>query len=130
MWEERKKSLPVWERGLKHGAIETIINQTNVAPRVGAWIETPIATANSRAGDVAPRVGAWIETSHSPQGTFRYFVAPRVGAWIETPIATANSRAGESLPVWERGLKLLFECFKVNIKLSLPVWERGLKLYA
>ncbi len=34
--------------------------------------------------NVAPRVGAWIETGASAFGWLRYNVAPRVGAWIET----------------------------------------------
>ena len=33
-----------------------------VAPRVGAWIETPNAIRDGRDVPVAPRVGAWIET--------------------------------------------------------------------
>ncbi|KUG23425.1 hypothetical protein ASZ90_006787 [hydrocarbon metagenome] len=34
----------------------------NVAPREGAWIETPIAIRNKANVEVAPREGAWIET--------------------------------------------------------------------
>ena len=34
--------------------------------------------------EVAPRVGAWIETLIEVAGCMRYKVAPRVGAWIET----------------------------------------------
>jgi len=33
-----------------------------VAPRVGAWIETALATSFFICCFVAPRVGAWIET--------------------------------------------------------------------
>ncbi len=33
-----------------------------VAPRVGAWIETPYEGEDFEASHVAPRVGAWIET--------------------------------------------------------------------
>ena len=73
-----------------------------VAPRVGAWIET-----TPRCPFVAPRVGAWIETSctAAPIGWRR--VAPRVGAWIETPSPALWTSPMASLPVWERGLKLL-----------------------
>ena len=35
-----------------------------VAPRVGAWIETPTDLIHSNNYGVAPRVGAWIETPH------------------------------------------------------------------
>ena len=33
-----------------------------VAPRVGAWIETPVMKTVVLGDNVAPRVGAWIET--------------------------------------------------------------------
>ena len=32
-----------------------------------------------------------------------------------------------SLPVWERGLKLVISIRNSLIRRSLPVWERGLK---
>ena len=34
--------------------------------------------------NVAPRVGAWIETKLIIEHIQYYYVAPRVGAWIET----------------------------------------------
>ena len=34
--------------------------------------------------NVAPRVGAWIETVDITPGDTLIIVAPRVGAWIET----------------------------------------------
>ena len=34
----------------------------NVAPRVGAWIETTLPLISDTNKCVAPRVGAWIET--------------------------------------------------------------------
>ena len=33
-----------------------------VAPRAGAWIETPVKVARNIINSVAPRAGAWIET--------------------------------------------------------------------
>ena len=38
------KSLPMWERGLKHMSIFGGILGAGVAPHVGAWIETGIDT--------------------------------------------------------------------------------------
>ena len=52
---------------------------------MGAWIETSVS--GSQLGDiagVAPRVGAWIETPSSFTDQPSDTVAPRVGAWIET----------------------------------------------
>ena len=37
-----------------------------------------------RENEVAPRVGAWIETIEEEKFNAGIFVAPRVGAWIET----------------------------------------------
>ena len=95
---------------------------------MGAWIETPASSDDLKLSDVAPRVGAWIETSvpscdnisaesHPvwvrglkrvlpPLCSLLPLVAPRVGAWIETPHLLENMRRCErSHPVWVRGLK-------------------------
>ena len=61
-----------------------------------------------KAGYVAPLVGAWIEIKVSTRSLSFTAVAPLVGAWIEIH----RSQIVEiciymSLPLWERGLKLL-----------------------
>ncbi len=55
-----------------------------VAPRAGAWIETPEIIQDKGACRVAPRAGAWIETFNSTDMSVYGLVAPRAGAWIET----------------------------------------------
>ena len=55
-------SHPVWVRGLKLLSHFNPLCLSDVAPRVGAWIETKEAILLGKVGDVAPRVGAWIET--------------------------------------------------------------------
>ena len=55
-------SRPVWARGLKLLNIYKKWKTKNVAPRVGAWIETPMLAPVMHRINVAPRVGAWIET--------------------------------------------------------------------
>ena len=78
--------------------------------------------------NVAPRVGAWIETLlikiyyHGLQK-----VAPRVGAWIETPRLLVCRAVRPSHPVWVRGLKLALLVRRGDTILSHPVWVRGLK---
>ena len=47
-------------------------------------------TSPSSSDDVAPRVGAWIETLGYGPRYYDYKVAPRVGAWIETRAETAT----------------------------------------
>ena len=55
---------------------------------------------------VAPRVGAWIETSVQSADLSHMYVAPRVGAWIETAYSLTSRLRIKSHPVWVRGLKL------------------------
>ena len=84
---------------------KALYSVNNVAPRVGAWIES-IASVIFMAGDeVAPRVGAWIESTKGFSGDYPTCVAPRVGAWIERHITCDILCSQQSLPVWERGLK-------------------------
>ena len=59
----------------------------NVAPYVGAWIETDFRLLVLDSTIVAPYVGAWIETSRSATAAASNQVAPYVGAWIETLFA-------------------------------------------
>ena len=75
----------MWVRGLKHRRYYFMPpDQGRVAPRVGAWIETPEGTLGEMPEMVAPRVGAWIETAETVVTSDNATVAPRVGAWIET----------------------------------------------
>ena len=60
----RIKSHPVWVRGLKQGKDMKLTIKQEVAPRVGAWIETWLSFNKARSYCVAPRVGAWIETGY------------------------------------------------------------------
>ena len=78
-----------------------------VAPHVGAWIEMYPNIGLSSCLLVAPHVGAWIEIK-SPFGENKLKpVAPHVGAWIEIEDRDRALSALASLPMWERGLKLL-----------------------
>ena len=77
-----------------------------VAPRAGAWIETPSIGVKRLNLSVAPRAGAWIETSKTQDLGIIHMVAPRAGAWIETTLGHWLQRGLESLPARERGLKL------------------------
>ena len=74
----------MWARGLKLLNIYKKWKTKNVAPRVGAWIETQPEPVRELQCYVAPRVGAWIETVFGGFCLRLSRVAPRVGAWIET----------------------------------------------
>ena len=74
----------MWVRGLKHKFSICNLYVGNVAPYVGAWIETVVGGLFGLAGSVAPYVGAWIETVVGILAQKSCGVAPYVGAWIET----------------------------------------------
>ena len=54
----------MWVRGLKQKCKSIGCIGRDVAPRVGAWIETRIEIDYLDPLAVAPRVGAWIETRY------------------------------------------------------------------
>ena len=71
-------------RGLKPVFDNNKLTNPTVAPRAGAWIETPSDFLIDIFSLVAPRAGAWIETSSNIDQVSQIIVAPRAGAWIET----------------------------------------------
>ena len=58
-------SHPTWVRGLKLKSALALGESWNVAPYVGAWIETVYCLNVHFAISVAPYVGAWIETCYT-----------------------------------------------------------------
>ena len=78
------RSPPTWGRGLKLYISKPTIPIYQVAPHVGAWIETRIKETIYQKKQVAPHVGAWIETLQQLLQQVPWTVAPHVGAWIET----------------------------------------------
>ena len=79
----------MWVRGLKHLPHQQHGGTRDVAPYVGAWIETAKSMMQMSCPSVAPYVGAWIETVGAVAVWVVLVVAPYVGAWIETQTATA-----------------------------------------
>ena len=77
------ESHPSWVRGLKHTHVSNH-ELHQVAPLVGAWIETLDCSFYLDELRVAPLVGAWIETDSTIDINPQVNVAPLVGAWIET----------------------------------------------
>ena len=78
------RSHPTWVRGLKHNLVFICFVFGEVAPYVGAWIETVVEELKQARAQVAPYVGAWIETR-------------RYGGC---------QLSQRSHPTWVRGLKL------------------------
>ena len=117
-------------RGLKPTSQFGAVSTVQVAPRVGAWIETDDLQLSDDDLFVAPRVGAWIETMYRAGEFLKSFVSHPV--WVRglKPYRLLyRDFPSLSHPVWVRGLKL---CLKKTIRLwslSHPVWVRGLKPY-
>ena len=74
---------------------------------MGAWIEIMKKNQKDLKIIVAPLVGAWIEIVVVHVFPAWHIVAPLVGAWIEIVHMHDMLRAALSLPLWERGLKLI-----------------------
>ena len=99
-------SHPVWVRGLKHSGGRGLFEIQQVAPRVGAWIETYVICVSIMTIVSHP---VWVR-----------------GLKLIREALKCAQRA--SHPVWVRGLKL---CIRNGPKMpppSHPVWVRGLKL--
>ena len=102
-----------------------------VAPRAGAWIETPCAATTSTAQPgVAPRAGAWIETDLCRSLVVRPTRRSPRGGVDRNPHRRRGSRAaGWSLPARGRGSKRCPIRASVRSRLSLPARGRGSKPY-
>ena len=87
-----------------------------------------ITAKESGTYNVAPRVGAWIETWN-----FRFKRLLQAGShpvWVrglKLDMASLVTIPDESHPVWVRGLKQIIRWVMVGRQLSHPVWVRGLK---
>ena len=100
------RSHPAGVRGLKPVKLLPKAPPHSVAPRRGAWIETPKPHRREQTHPVAPRRGAWIET--------------RDNRAITLP-------SGQSHPAGVRGLKLYRTSPTKTIPTSHPAGVRGLK---
>ena len=83
--KKKEESLPTWERGLKHSSFSKNARTIEVAPHVGAWIETMYLVRDPRDGRVS---------------------LPTWERGLKLQLASARKLHRLSLPTWERGLKL------------------------
>ena len=74
------------ERGLKHYIYTYKYVLKEVAPRAGAWIETPVRYLRLRLKMSLPVRERGLKLSFSQTFLFQETVAPRAGAWIETQV--------------------------------------------
>ena len=95
----------MWVRGLKLCKSEDLRAYINVAPCVGAWIET---------GNMVQLL-QW-SMSH-----------PVWVRGLKLEVTLSNNSDYKSHPVWVRGLKLLSGLILAPLNVSHPVWVRGLK---
>ena len=128
-YNKHRKSHPMWVRGLKQTSITKDLAQVDVAPHVGAWIETSKPAAFfCEVGKSHPMWvrglkheqfviytfeplshPMWVRGLKQLQRVYRAAtrdVAPHVGAWIETKDVANGAFLTTSHPMWVRGLKL------------------------
>ena len=121
-------SHPMWVRGLKLNHSAQCIDVTDVAPYVGAWIETLAGGVLDYRNQVAPYVGAWIETTYLRQYLGLVSSHPMWVRGLKLIINLILQRLIMSHPMWVRGLKQHLETFCPLADVSHPMWVRGLKL--
>ena len=90
---------------MKPKLTEVLLNEIEVAPHAGAWIETHLGLMTVPRRRVAPHAGAWIETIAIVPLVNITDVAPHAGAWIETLPHKAGRTGKPSRPTRARGLK-------------------------
>ena len=78
------RSHPTWVRGLKHVMTHNVVMVIMSHPTWVRGLKLYATTQEADQRDVAPYVGAWIETEYRTALPSVPFVAPYVGAWIET----------------------------------------------
>ncbi len=74
----------MWGRGLKQLQREQNAWNLEVAPHVGAWIETPSDGDMTHSVTSPPMWGRGLKLNHLQKDYEDRHVAPHVGAWIET----------------------------------------------
>ena len=117
----------MWVRGLKQ-KITVNTNMRQISRTPCGCVDWNSERKSKRGNNnVAPHVGAWIETNFIIKIAIWFDVAPHVGAWIETSEPWASALFEMSHPMWVRGLKLLIRLIDVGNLLSHPMWVRGLK---
>ena len=79
-------------------------------------------------GQVAPRVGAWIETLRPFAKWLQIMSHPVWVRGLKQNSSILWPSSCWSHPVWVRGLKRFIRGFVRNFVMSHPVWVRGLKL--
>ena len=117
---EPMKSLPVRERGSKQMPQYFRRSASAVAPRAGAWIETPASRSTSPILTRRSPCGSVDRNSASAGGEADGCVAPRAGAWIETPTHRPPVQTAPSLPVRERGSKHHDVGVRIAMRLVAP----------
>jgi len=82
--DDLSKSRPARARGLKLYLLEDIREQIRSRPARARGLKLERRLHRQTAELVAPRAGAWIETPLPGLRVLQRNVAPRAGAWIET----------------------------------------------
>ena len=78
-----KRSLPLWECGLKFLCHIYQTKTSSVTPFMGVWIEIDKLSDVAKKELVTPFMGVWIEIQKSGLNQATEMVTPFMGVWIE-----------------------------------------------
>ena len=67
------------------------VNNIDVVPYIGTWIETIGKTVTLHGASVVPYIGTWIETTLFRKSRKATSVVPYIGTWIETVFCDEES---------------------------------------
>ena len=111
------KLLPLWEHGLKQVRLGFCFRMQTLLPLWEHGLKPMFPPSVWDRMQVAPFMGAWIETVKWSWIDGDVLVAPFMGAWIETLIlnGTPLKKSAGLLPLWEHGLK---PCATTNQELN------------
>ena len=94
---------------------------------MGAWIETRLWLLTDPNQNVAPYVGAWIETSSRRHVAQRFLSHPMWVRGLKHSVGINLRQQVGSHPMWVRGLKHVTGYVCPIVIVSHPMWVRGLK---
>ena len=121
------RSHPTWVRGLKHVMTHNVVMVIMSHPTWVRGLKLYATTQEADQRDVAPYVGAWIETHYRYCKKCGCKSHPTWVRGLKQSIGRHYRVCRSSHPTWVRGLKRYHRKAYKRVPLSHPTWVRGLK---
>ena len=117
----------MWVRGLKHLWYIRQTKDSNVAPYVGAWIETISESTDLHVCRSHPMWVRGLKLIIDGNTSQPIMSHPMWVRGLKLNVRPGISHNIKSHPMWVRGLKLNWYTKHFTCRLSHPMWVRGLK---